>query len=116
LRDGVDPAEQVAARIWADPTVRGAALSAMTLSDADAMPVLATTAETRMLDLHQASNLVVSIPSTLEELLTREDAMPQGTIVASRSLEEVAVLRFYPYQEGIYRIEAGPSGEVGIMS
>jgi hypothetical protein len=116
LRDGVDPAEQVAARIWADPTVRAAALSAMTLSDADAMPVLATTAETRMLDLHQASNLVVSIPSTLEELLTREDAMPQGTIVASRSLEEVAVLRFYPYQEGIYRIEAGPSGEVGIMS
>ena len=116
LRDGVDPAEQVAARIWADPTVRAAALSAMTLSDTDAMPVLATTAETRMLDLHQASNLVVSIPSTLEELLTREDAMPQGTIVASRSLEEVAVLRFYPYQEGIYRIEAGPSGEVGIMS
>jgi len=116
LRDGVDPAEQVAARIWADPTVRAAALSAMTLSDADAMPVLATTAETRMLDLHQASNLVVSIPSTLEELLTREDAMPQGTIVASRSLEEVAVLRFYPYQEGIYRIEAGPSGEVGVMS
>lgn len=116
LRDGVDPAEQVAARIWADPTVRAAALSAMTLSEADAMPVLATTAETRMLDLHQASNLVVSIPSTLEELLTREDAMPQGTIVASRSLEEVAVLRFYPYQEGIYRIEAGPSGEVGIMS
>jgi len=116
LRDGVDPAEQVAARIWADPTVRAAALSAMTLNDADAMPVLATTAETRMLDLHQASNLVVSIPSTLEELLTREDAMPQGTIVASRSLEEVAVLRFYPYQEGIYRIEAGPSGEVGIMS
>jgi len=116
LRDGVDPAEQVAARIWADPTVRAAALSAMTLSGADAMPVLATTAETRMLDLHQASNHVVSIPSTLEELLTREDAMPQGTIVASRSLEEVAVLRFYPYQEGIYRIEAGPSGEVGIMS
>ena len=116
LRDGVDPAEQVAARIWADPTVRAAALSAMTLSDTDAMPVLATTSETRMLDLHQASNLVVSIPSTLEELLTREDAMPQGTIVASRSLEEVAVLRFYPYQEGIYRIEAGPSGEVGIMS
>lgn len=115
LRDGVDPAEQVAARIWADPVVRAAALSAMTLSDTDAMPVLATTAETRMLDLHQASNLVVSIPSTLEELLTREDAMPQGTIVASRSLEEVAVLRFYPYQEGIYRIEAGPSGEVGIM-
>jgi hypothetical protein len=115
LRDGVDPAEQVAARIWADPTVRAAALSAMTLNDADAMPVLATTAETRMLDLHQASNLVVSIPSTLEELLTREDAMPRGTIVASRSLEEVAVLRFYPYQEGIYRIEAGPSGEVGIM-
>lgn len=116
LRDGVDPAEQVAARIWADPTVRAAALSAMTLSDTDAMPVLATTSETRMLDLHQASNLVVSIPSTLEELLTREDAMPQGTIVASRSLEEVAVFRFYPYQEGIYRIEAGPSGEVGIMS
>jgi hypothetical protein len=116
LRDGVDPAEQVAARIWSDPAVRSAALSAMTLSDTDAMPVLATTAETRLLDLHQASNLVVSIPSTLEQLLAREDAMPLGTIVASRSLEEVAVFRFYPYQEGIYRVEAGPSGEVGIMS
>ena len=115
LRDGVDPAEQVAARIWSDPAVRAAALAAMSLSDSDAMPVLATTAETRLLDLHQASNLVVSIPSTLEQLLEREDAMPQGTIVASRSLEEVAVFRFYPYQEGIYRIEAGPSGEVGIM-
>lgn len=116
LRNGVDPAEQVAAQIWSDPVVRGAALSAMKLDDSDAMPILATPAENRLLDLHEASSLVVSIPSTLEELLQAEGSMPTGKVVASRSLEEVAVLRFYPYQENIYRIEGGPTGETGLVS
>ena len=116
LRNGIDPAEQVAARIWADPVVREAALSAMNLEDSDAMPLLATPAENRLLDLHAASSLVVSIPSTLEDLLQAEGSMPAGTIVASRSLEEVAVFRFYPYQENIYRIEGGPTGEIGLVS
>jgi hypothetical protein len=116
LRNGIDPAEQVAARIWSDPVVREAALSAMNLDDTDAMPILATPAENRLLDLHEASSLVVSIPSTLEELLVAEGSMPSGTIVASRSLEEVAVFRFYPYQENIYRIEGGPTGETGLVS
>jgi hypothetical protein len=116
LRNGIDPAEQVAARIWSDPVVREAALSAMNLDDTDAMPILATPAENRLLDLHEASTLVVSIPSTLEELLVAEGSMPSGTIVASRSLEEVAVFRFYPYQENIYRIEGGPTGETGLVS
>jgi hypothetical protein len=116
LRNGIDPAEQVAARIWSDPVVREAALSAMNLDDSDAMPILATPAENRLLDLHEASSLVVSIPSTLEELLVAEGSMPSGTIVASRSLEEVAVFRFYPYQESIYRIEGGPTGETGLVS
>ena len=116
LRNGIDPAEQVAARIWSDPVVREAALSAMNLDDTDAMPILVTPAENRLLDLHEASSLVVSIPSTLEELLVAEGAMPSGTIVASRSLEEVAVFRFYPYQENIYRIEGGPTGETGLVS
>jgi len=116
LRNGIDPAEQVAARIWSDPVVREAALSAMNLDDTDAMPILATPAENRLLDLHEASSLVVSIPSTLEELLVAEGSMPSGTIVASRSLEEVAVFRFYPYQESIYRIEGGPTGETGLVS
>ena len=116
LRDGIDPAEQVAARIWADPDVRSAALQAMTLDNSDAMPILASPAENRLLDLHAASGLVVSIPSTLEDLLESEGAMPKGTIVASRSLEEVAVFRFYPYQENIYRVEGGPTGEVGMTS
>lgn len=116
LRNGIDPAEQVAARIWSDPVVREAALSAMNLDDSDAMPILATPAENRLLDLHEASSLVVSIPSTLEELLVAEGTMPSGTIVASRSLEEVAVFRFYPYQENIYRIEGGPTGETGLVS
>lgn len=116
LRNGIDPAEQVAARIWSDPAVREAALSAMNLDDTDAMPILATPAENRLLDLHEASSLVVSIPSTLEELLVAEGSMPSGTIVASRSLEEVAVFRFYPYQESIYRIEGGPTGETGLVS
>ena len=116
LRNGIDPAEQVAARIWSDPVVREAALSAMNLDDSDAMPILATPAENRLLDLHEASSLVVSIPSTLEELLVAEGSMPSGTIVASRSLEEVAVFRFYPYQESIYCIEGGPTGETGLVS
>jgi hypothetical protein len=116
LRNGIDPAEQVAARIWADPVVREAALSAMNIEDSDAMPLLATPAENRLLDLHAASSLVVSIPSTLEDLLQAEGSMPAGTIVASRSLEEVAVFRFYPYQENIYRIEGGPTGEIGLVS
>jgi hypothetical protein len=116
LRNGIDPAEQVAARIWSDPVVREAALSAMNLDDTDAMPILATPAENRLLDLHEASSLVVSIPSTLEELLVAEGSMPSGTIVASRSLEEVAVFRFYPYLENIYRIEGGPTGETGLVS
>jgi hypothetical protein len=116
LRNGIDPAEQVAARIWSDPVVREAALSAMNLDDTDAMPILATPAENRLLDLHEASTLVVSIPSTLEELLVAEGSMPSGTIVASRSLEEVAVFRFYPYLENIYRIEGGPTGETGLVS
>lgn len=115
LRNGIDPAEQVAASIWADPVVREAALSAMTLDDSAAMPLLASPAENRLLDIHSASGLVVSIPSTLEDLLESEGAMPTGTVVASRSLEEVAVFRFYPYQENIYRIEGGPSGETGIV-
>lgn len=116
LRNGVDPAEQVAAQIWSDPVVRGAALSAMNLEDSDAMPILATPAENRLLDLHEASSLVVSIPSTLEDLLQAEGSMPTGKVVASRSLEEVAVFRFYPYQENIYRIEGGPTGETGLVS
>ena len=116
LRNGVDPAEQVAAQIWSDPVVREAALSAMNLEDSDAMPILATPAENRLLDLHEASSLVVSIPSTLEDLLQAEGSMPTGTIVASRSLEEVAVFRFYPYKENIYRIEGGPTGETGLVS
>jgi hypothetical protein len=116
LRNGVDPAEQVAAQIWSDPVVREAALSAMNLDDSDAMPILATPAENRLLDLHEASSLVVSIPSTLEDLLQAEGSMPTGKVVASRSLEEVAVFRFYPYQENIYRIEGGPTGETGLVS
>jgi hypothetical protein len=102
LRDGVDPADELAERLWTDPLVRQAALRALHFEPSEPMPMLVTPADNRQLDGTAESSLILAIPATLEPLV-RDSAGSNGArIVVTDQLETATALRVFPYQPGLY--------------
>jgi hypothetical protein len=101
-KDGIDPADDLAAHLWSDPVIRDAALSALQFEPDAPMPLLATPADTRLLDASFIAPLILAVPPTLEPLL-REGAERTGaTIVLTDALETATALRVFPFQPGLY--------------
>ena len=67
--EGVDPADDLAERLWANAAIRERALRSLHLDPSDPMPLLATPADTRLLDQSVMSDLIIAIPPTLEPLI-----------------------------------------------
>lgn len=102
LRDGVDPADELAEQLWTDPSIREAALRALHFNPEDPMPLLATPGDARQLDGTVDGELILAIPATLEPLV-RERAMLNGAhIVVTNTLETATALRVFPFRAGLY--------------
>lgn len=100
--DGVDPADDLAERLWANAAIRERALRSLHLDPADPMPLLATPADTRLLDQGVEGDLIVAIPHTLEPLI-RPSAETEGVqVITSSVLETAAAIRIFAFQPGIY--------------
>ena len=56
-------------RLWANAAIRERALRSLHLDPSDPMPLLATPADTRLLDQSVMSDLIIAIPPTLEPLI-----------------------------------------------
>ena len=66
------------------------------------MPLLATPADTRLLDQSVMSDLIIAIPPTLEPLI-RESSDADGVqVITSTVLETAAAIRIFAFQPGIY--------------
>ena len=104
VRDGVDPADELAESLWRDPAIRQAALTALRLGGDEAMPILAMPAEARLLDATADGPLIVAVPATLEPLVRETAALANGQIVVTDALETATALRVFPFIPGLYDI------------
>ena len=78
------------------------ALRSLHLDPSDPMPLLATPADTRLLDQADLGDLIVAIPHTLEPLI-RPTAETEGVqVITSSVLETAAAIRIFAFQPGIY--------------
>ena len=100
--EGVDPADELAERLWSNAAIRERALRSLHLDPSDPMPLLATPADTRLLDQSVMSDLIIAIPPTLEPLI-RESSEADGVqVITSTVLETAAAIRIFAFQPGIY--------------
>ena len=81
LQDGVDPADELAERLWHDADTRRTALASLHLGANDPMPILATPSDARLLDDGIDARLVVAVPSTLEPLVREVSGTDGDSIV-----------------------------------
>ena len=91
--EGVDPADDLAERLWANPAIRERALRSLHLDPSDPMPLLATPADTRLLDQSAASDLIIAIPPTLEPLIRPNTDADGVQVITSSVLETAAAIR-----------------------
>ena len=100
--EGVDPADDLAERLWANAAIRERALRSLHLDPADPMPLLATPADTRLLDQSTEGDLIVAIPPTLEPLIRPNTDADGVQVITSSVLETAAAIRIFAFQPGIY--------------
>ena len=100
--EGVDPADDLAERLWSNPGIRERALRSLHLDPSDPMPLLATPADTRLLDQTAASDLIIAIPPTLEPLIRPNTDADGVQVITSSVLETAAAIRIFAFQPGIY--------------
>ena len=98
--EGVDPADDLAERLWANAAIRERALRSLHLDPSDPMPLLATPADTRLLDQTAASDLIVAIPPTLEPLIRPNTDADGVQVITSSVLETAAAIRIFAFQPG----------------
>ena len=102
VEEGVDPADDLAERLWSNAGIRERALRSLHLDPSDPMPLLATPADTRLLDQSTMSDLIIAIPPTLEPLI-RDSTEADGVhVITSSVLETAAAIRIFAFQPGIY--------------
>jgi hypothetical protein len=103
LRDGADPAEELARALWSDPLIRESARRALSFGPSDPMPILASTIDMRLLDDTKDSNLILAVPSSLESLVA-DEAGAKYQILVEDLLESATALRIFPFKAGIYDV------------
>ena len=110
LRDGIDPAEELAKALWSDPVIRDSARRALNFGRDDPMPMLASPIDIRLLDDTHDLDLILAVPSTLESLVGPEVQGGQRRILVQDLLESATAIRIFPFKAGIYDIaEVGTS-------
>ncbi len=102
VEEGVDPADDLAERLWANAAIRERALRSLHLDPSDSMPLLATPADTRLLDQSVEGDLIVAIPHTLEPLIRPNTDADGVLVITSSVLETAAAIRIFAFQPGIY--------------
>jgi hypothetical protein len=102
LRDGVDPADELAEHLWSDPAMRESALNSLSFAPEEAMPMLATPADARLLDSTVDGALILAVPATLESLIHHRAMAPGSRVVVTDALETATALRVFPFKEGLY--------------
>lgn len=100
--DGIDPADELATLLWADPMIRAGALRSLQVKPDEPMPILATPADTRLLDASKDSPLILAIPPTLVPLLETSAEESGARIVVTDALETATALRVFPFHAGLY--------------
>ena len=102
LAEGVDPADELAERLWTDPSVRERAIRSLQMDPHAPMPVIATPADNRLLDANAETPLVLAIPASLEPLVRDDASLVQAHVVVTDVLETATALRVFPFQPGLY--------------
>lgn len=102
VRDGIDPADEAFRQLWADPSLKGAALRALNFTADDPITVLASPSEQRLLDATHPATLIVVIPATLEGLLAERIVETKAAVVVSDLLETATVIRVFPFMADLY--------------
>lgn len=110
--DGVDPADELAERLWATEAIRERAMRALHIDPDDPLPMLATPSDTRLLDQDAPADLILAIPATLEPLVLATMGKGAIRVITGNVLESATALRVFPFQPGIYDfVEADVSEE-----
>lgn len=97
---GEDLGAVVADELWADMSVRTAALNALSVKPDDAIPQLLSPGQARMLDT--AVIQFVVLPQPLVHSASRLRELGVGSVIISQNLESAGVLRITPFREGFY--------------
>ena len=104
LRDGIDPAEELARTLWSDPLIRDSARRSLSFGPDDPMPMLAGPVDMRLLEDPTDQPLILAVPSTLEGLMTEGEHAGRQQILVEDLLESATAIRVYPYKAGYYDI------------
>jgi hypothetical protein len=108
---GKDLGATVADELWADQTVRSAALKALSVKPGDSIPQLLSPGQARMLGRSATQFAVLPQPLMRSSTLLSEAGV--GPVLVSQSLESAGIIRVTPFREGFYDYGQvrGPEGE-----
>jgi hypothetical protein len=110
---GKDLGAAVADELWADHSVRTAALNALSVKPDAAIPQLLSPGQARMLGV-TATQFAV-LPQPLARSLSMLSDAGVGPVIISQSLESAGIIRVTPFREGFYDYGQvrGPEEESG---
>jgi hypothetical protein len=110
---GQDLGAAVADELWADQSVRTAALNALSVKPDAAIPQLLSPGQARMLG-NSATQFAV-IPQPLMRSASMLGEAGVGPVIISQSLESAGIIRITPFREGFYDYGQvrGPEEESG---
>jgi hypothetical protein len=97
---GQDLGAAVADELWADHTVRTAALNALSVKPGDPIPQLLSPGQARMLG--EAATQFAVLPQPLVRSASLLNEAGVGPVLISQSLESAAIIRVTPFREGFY--------------
>lgn len=108
---GKDLGATVADELWADQTVRSAAMKALSVKPGDSIPQLLSPGQARMLGRSATQFAVLPQPLMRSSTLLSEAGV--GPVLVSQSLESAGIIRVTPFREGFYDYGQvrGPEGE-----
>lgn len=110
---GQDLGAAVADELWADQSVRTAALNALSVKPDSAIPQLLSPGQARMLG-NSATQFAV-LPQPLMRSASMLGEAGVGPVIISQSLESAGIIRITPFREGFYDYGQvrGPEEESG---
>jgi hypothetical protein len=110
---GKDLGAAVADELWADQSVRAAALNALSVKPDAAIPQLLSPGQARMLGKTATQFAVLPQPLVRSASLLSEAGV--GPVIISQSLESAGIIRVTPFREGFYDYGQvrGPEEESG---
>ena len=110
---GKDLGAAVADELWADHSVRTAALNALSVKPDAAIPQLLSPGQARMLGTTATQFAVLPQPLVRSASLLSEAGV--GPVIISQSLESAGIIRVTPFREGFYDYGQvrGPEEESG---